>query len=81
MIEMIKKFLILSLIFTTGTILVALSISIIPKDELSLKSFIGLFGLLFFGISTVADAWHYKVALFKAFQAQDFRTCSCGGCI
>lgn len=59
MIKMIKKILILSLILTIGTTLATLSISIIPKDELSLKSFIGLFGLLFFGISTVAGAWHY----------------------
>lgn len=59
MIEMIKKFLILSLIFTTGTILVELSISIIPKDELSLKSFIGLFCTLFFGMSAVIGAYYY----------------------
>lgn len=59
MIKMIKKFLILSLILTTGIILIVLSISIIPKNELSLKSFIGLFGVLFFGMSAFTGAWHY----------------------
>lgn len=51
MIEMIKKFLILSLILAIGIALLALSISIIDS-KLSLKSFIGLFGILFFGMST-----------------------------
>lgn len=32
-------------------------------------------------ISKIADCYDEKVALFKAFQAQDFRACSCGGCI
>lgn len=32
-------------------------------------------------ISGIANCYDEKVALFKAFQAQDFRTCSCGGCI
>lgn len=32
-------------------------------------------------ISKIADCYDEKVALFKAFQDQDFRTCSCGGCI
>lgn len=32
-------------------------------------------------ISGIADCYDEKVVLFKAFQAQDFRTCSCGGCI
>lgn len=32
-------------------------------------------------INKVADCYDEKVALFKAFQAQDFRICSCGGCI
>lgn len=59
MIEMIKKALILSLIFTIGTALIVLSISIMPKDVFSLKSFIGLFGILFFGMSTCICAWHY----------------------
>lgn len=31
-------------------------------------------------ISKIADCCDEKVSLFKAFQAQDFRTCSCGGC-
>lgn len=32
-------------------------------------------------ISKIADCYDEKVALFKAFQSQDFRICSCGGCI
>lgn len=34
-----------------------------------------------FWISKIADCYDEKVALFKAFQDQDFRTGSCGGCI
>lgn len=32
-------------------------------------------------ISGIADCYDEKKALFKAFQAQDFRMGSCGGCI
>lgn len=32
-------------------------------------------------ISKIADCYDEKRALFETFQAQDFRTCSCGGCI
>lgn len=59
MIETIKKIFILSLILTIGTTLMVLSISIIPKGVLSLKSIIGLFGILFFGMSTFICAWYY----------------------
>lgn len=59
MIETIKKVFIFSLILTLGTTLVLLSISIIPRDVLSLKSFIGLFGILFFGMVTCICAWYY----------------------
>lgn len=32
-------------------------------------------------ISKITNCYDEKVALFKAFQVEDFRTCSCGGCI
>lgn len=32
-------------------------------------------------INKIANCYDEKVALFKAFQTQDFRTYSCGGCI
>lgn len=58
MIKMIKKVLILSLIVTIGIAALALSMSIIDS-KLSLKSFIGLFGILFFGMSTYVCVQDY----------------------
>ena len=34
-----------------------------------------------FWINKIADCYDEKMALFRAFQSQDFSTCSCGVCI